>query len=141
MLSVMDFYTLIAIGIALIAFEVFIYSFILIWFAFGFIIVGVLTLFLNFSTLYWQLATVCIISLLLLLSFRKSFLKRFSKSEKEISDNFFNEKGFGIIKNRKLLYKATYWEIDESIGLDDFNEEEKVEVIEIKANKAVIKKR
>ena len=49
MLSIMDFYTLIAIGIALIAFEVFIYSFILIWFAFGFIIVGVLTLFLNFS--------------------------------------------------------------------------------------------
>jgi len=137
----MDFYTLIAIGIVLGALEVFIYSFVLIWFALGFILVGIISLFYDFTNLYWQLATVALFSLLFLIFFRKSLLEKFLKPQSEISDNFFNKKGYGVIKNQKLFYKATYWEIEESINLEEFSEGEKVKVLEIVNNKAIIKKR
>ena len=88
--SAMEFYTLIALGILLLAFEVFVTSFVIFWFALGFILVGFISLFYGFENILWQLILISVLSMFLLVLFRKKALKRFSKSEKDVSDNFFN---------------------------------------------------
>lgn len=140
-LSVIDPYILLAIGVALIAFEAVIASFVLIWFGFGFILTALISYIYIFSDGLWQIAIASIFSLILLLLFRKKALESFLKSKKDISDNFFDEKGMGEIKNSKVLYKATYWDIDSSIDEKEFVEGEKVVVLKTFKNKATIEKR
>jgi len=139
-LSAFDFYILFAIAIVLITLEMFLYSFVVIWFGLGFIIVGVLSFFYPFERAIWQLAVVSIISLAFLFLFRKKLLAKFLKSQKEIKDNFFDEKGVGEIKNSKVFYKGTYWEITSTIDEKEFVEGEKVLVLKVSNNHATIQK-
>ena len=101
----MEYYLLFAIGLILIAFEVFIYSFVVIWFGLGFFIVGFFSLFFSFNELNYQLITICIISILLLFLFRNSLKKRFFRASKNIPDNFLNSSGVGEFKQGKIFYK------------------------------------
>ncbi|QKF59310.1 NfeD family protein [Aliarcobacter lanthieri] len=140
-LSAFDFYILFAMAIILITLEIFLYSFVVIWFALGFVIVGFISLFYHFESAIWQLAIVSIISLIFLFLYRKKLLIRFAKSQRVVKDNFFDEKGIGEIKNSKVFYKGTFWEIDSSLNENDFIEREKVEVLKISNNQALIKKR
>ena len=140
-LSVIDPYILLAIGVALIAFEALIASFVLIWFGFGFILAALISYVYIFSDGLWQIAIASIFSLILLLLFRKKALESFLKSRKDISDNFLDEKGIGEIKNSKVLYKATYWDIDSAIDEKEFVEGEKVVVLKTFKNQATIEKR
>ena len=112
MLNVIDPYILLAIGVALVALEALIASFIVIWFGIGFLIVAIISFFFIFSAGVWQLATISLISIFLILFLRKKVVDTFSKSKIEVSDDFLNEKGIGEIKNSKVFYKGTYWEID-----------------------------
>lgn len=138
--SPLDFYTLFAIGFVIITLEVFIYSFVVVWFGIGFLIVALSSLFFPIDSLIWQLAMVSVISLLFLVLFRKKLLAKFSKPERQMSDNFFDEKGFGEIKNGKVFFKGTYWEFDSNIDETEFEDGEKVIVLKIKDNQASIKK-
>ncbi|MFA6740330.1 MAG: nodulation efficiency protein D [Arcobacteraceae bacterium] len=140
-LSVIDPYILLAIGVALIAFEAVIVSFVLVWFGVGFVITAFISYIYVFDDGIWQIATASIISLILLLLLRKKVLESFLKSKKDISDNFLDEKGIGEIKNSKVLYKATYWDIDSKIDEKEFVEGEKVVVLKTHKNKATIEKR
>lgn len=133
-------YILLAIGITLIALETFIGSFIVIWFGLGFIITAGISYFYEFSDGIWEIATVSVISLLLILFLRKKFTKIFMKSDINVSDDFFNEKGIGEIKNSKVFYKGTYWNIDPLINQKEFVEGEKIVVLRILKNNATIKK-
>lgn len=141
MLSVFDPYILLGIGVVLIAFEAIITSFILIWFGIGFILTGLISYVYNFEDGIWQLALASIISFLLLALLRKKTFKKFLKPEESITDDFFNEKGFGEIKNQKVFYKGTYWEIDGSIDESEFIDGEKVIVTKTHKNSATISKR
>ena len=141
MLSVFDPYILLAIGVALIALEAVITSFILIWFGIGFIITAAISYLYPFSDGVWQLATASVISLILLFLLRKKVLESFLKSQKNISDNFLDEKGIGEIKNSMVLYKGTYWQIDSKFEDKEFNEGEKVIVLKTFRNHATIEKR
>lgn len=140
-LSVLDPYILLAIGIALIAFEAVIVSFVLIWFGVGFVLTALISYIYIFGDGIWQIATASIISLILLFLLRKKVLESFLKSKKDISDNFLDEKGIGEIKNSKVLYKATYWDIDSKIDEKEFVEGEKVVVLKTHKNQATIEKR
>lgn len=140
-LDVLDPYILLAIGVALIAFEAVIASFVLIWFGFGFILTALISYIYIFSDGLWQIAIASIFSLILLLLFRKKALESFLKSKKDISDNFLDEKGIGEIKNSKVLYKATYWDIDSELDEKEFVEGEKVVVLKTFKNQATIEKR
>ena len=104
-LSVIDPYILLAIGVALIAFEAVIVSFVLVWFGVGFVLTAFISYIYVFDDGIWQIATASIISLILLLLLRKKVLESFLKSKKDISDDFLNEKGIGEIKNSKVFYK------------------------------------
>ncbi|AXX95006.1 MULTISPECIES: NfeD family protein [Arcobacter] len=141
MLSAVDPYILLAIGVALVALEALIASFILIWFGISFIIVAVISYFVVFSGAVWQLATVSLISIILILVLRKKVVEIFLKSKVEVSDDYLNEKGIGEIKNSKVFYKGTYWDIDSQLDEKEFIEGEKVEVLKTFKNKATIEKR
>lgn len=141
MLSVIDPYILLGIGIVLIALEAVITSFILIWFGIGFMLTALISYFYGFDDGIWQLAIASFISLLLLAILRKKIFKNFLNPEKEINDNFLNEKGFGVIKNKKVFFKGTYWEIDGSIDESLFIEGEKVVVSKTYKNFAIISKK
>lgn len=140
-LNVIDPYILLAIGVALIAFEAVIASFVLIWFGFGFVLTALISYVYVFSDGVWQIAVASLFSLILLLLFRKKALESFLKSKKDISDNFLDEKGVGEIKNSKVFYKATYWDIDSEIDEKEFVEGEKVIVLKTHKNYATIEKR
>lgn len=140
MLNVIEPYILLAFGVILIAIETFMLSFVVIWFGIGFIVVAGISYFYNFSDGVWQFAFASLISLILLFLFRKKFLDKFSKSQVEVSDNFFDEKGVGEIKNSKVFYKGTFWEIDSDIDEKEFFEGEKVVVTKASNNKAIIEK-
>ena len=140
-LDVIDPFILLAIGIALIAFEALIASFILIWFGVGFVVIAIVSSVYMFSDGIWQIAAASIISLLLLFLLRKKVLEKFLNSRKDISDDFLNEKGIGEIKNSKVFYKATYWDIDSKIDEKEFVEGEKVVVLKTHKNQATIEKR
>jgi membrane protein implicated in regulation of membrane protease activity len=140
-LSVIDVYILLAIGVALIAFEAVITSFILIWFGIGFVITAMVSYVYPFSDGIWQIATASIISLLLLFLLRKKLLESFLKSKRNISDNFLDEKGIGEIRNSKVFYKATYWDIDSKLDEKEFVEGEKVIVLKTHKNHATIEKK
>ncbi|QKF67239.1 hypothetical protein AVENP_1693 [Arcobacter venerupis] len=140
-LSVIDPYILLAIGVALIAFEAVIASFVLIWFGLGFVLIALISYMYIFSDGIWQIAVASIFSLILLLLFRKKALESFLKSKRDISDNFLDEKGIGEIKNSKVFYKATYWDIDSTIDEKEFVEGEKVIVLKTHKNHATIEKK
>ena len=140
-LSMIDPYILLAIGIALIAFEAIIASFILIWFGVGFVITAAISYIYPFTDGIWQIAIASIISLVFLFLLRKKALEKFLNSKRNISDDFFNEKGIGEIRNSKVLYKATYWDIDSSLDEKEFVEGEKVVVLKTHKNSATIQKK
>ena len=140
-LDVIDPFILLAIGIALIAFEALIASFILIWFGVGFVVIAIVSSVYMFSDGIWQIAAASIISLLLLFLLRKKVLEKFLNSRKDISDDFLNEKGIGEIRNSKVFYKATYWDIDSNIDEKEFVEGEKVVVLKTHKNTAIIEKK
>lgn len=139
--NVINPYILLGIGVILLGLEAVISSFILIWFGIGFIITAAISYFYPYSDGIWQLATASIISLVLLILLRKRVLESFLDSQKEITDNFLNEKGKGVIKNSKVFYKGTYWEIESDLDDSDFIEGEKVLVSKTYKNFAKISKK
>lgn len=131
---------LLSIGVLLIALESLFFSFVLFWFGLAFLIVGAISFFDVSLDLKWQLSLVSIISLALLLFLRAKALEMFLKSkEGENNDNFLNETGYGVIKNEKVFYKATYWDIDPACKVT-FTDGEKVFVEKAEKNIAFIKK-
>lgn len=131
---------LIGAGIALIALEAVVFSFVVIWFGIASVLVGFLSYFILFNNGIWQIAVISIVALLLLFVLRTKAMANFLKpKDEEYHDNFFDEKGIGIIKNGKVYYKATYWDIEYSME-HEITENERVEVLSIKGSTAIIKK-
>jgi len=141
LLEVINPYILLGIGIVLIGLEAVIASFILIWFGLGFVLTAIFSMFYEFSDGVWQLAVVSMLSLLFIILLRKRFLKKFLDSKEDITDNFLDESGIGEIKNSKVFYKGTYWEIDPSVDESSFVEGEKVVVSKTYKNFASIQKK
>ena len=140
-LDVINPYILIGIAVVLIGLEAVITSFILIWFGLGFLIVGFVSFGYEFSDGLWQLGAVALISLAFLVALRKKALEKFLKSDKDISDNFLDEKGIGEVKNSKIFYKGTYWEVEFFSEEFDLEEGQKVEVLKTHKNSAIIQKK
>lgn len=75
LISVFNPYVLLGIGVALIAFEAVITSFVLVWFGIGFIITAGISYIYPFEDGIWQLAIVSLISLILIVLLRKKHSK------------------------------------------------------------------
>lgn len=141
LLDVINPYILLGIGVVLIGLEAVIASFILIWFGLGFVITAFLSMYIDFSDGVWQLGVVAIISLLFIVLLRKKLLEKLLASKENISDNFLEEGGYGEIKNSKVFFKGTYWEIDAALDESKFEEGEKIIVKKTFKNYATIEKK
>lgn len=141
LLDLINPYILLAIGVVLIGLEAVIASFILIWFGLGFIITALISVYFEFSDGVWQLGVVAILSLVFIILLRKKLLEKFLSSQEDITDNFLEEGGYGEIKNSKVFFKGTYWEIDGSQDESDFKEGEKIIVKKTFKNSATIEKK
>jgi len=141
LLNVIDPYILLGIGVILIGLEAIVTSFILIWFGLGFVIAAFVSIGYDFTDGIWQLGIVAIVSLIFISLLRKKALEKFLSSQQNITDNFLEEGGIGEIKNSKVFFKGTYWEIDSSLEDSDFKENEKVKVLKTYKNFAKIVKK
>lgn len=129
---------LIGAGIALIAIEALVFSFAIVWFGIGSIIIGAISYVIVFNDGIWQLASIALIAMILLLVLRTKAIKRFLKpKDEEYKDNAYNEKGIGVIKEGKVYYKATYWDVDPRL-IEKLEENQKVEVLSVKGSIATI---
>lgn len=137
-LSLISTTYLFAFGLLLIALEMISFTFVLFWFGVGFMVVALLTYFNLFDDGLWQIGVASIIAILLLFTLRAKAMKLFlaTKGHKH-KDNFLDEVGEGVIKDNKVYYKATFWDIDSS---EKFLEGEKVKVLSAHKNKAKIEK-
>lgn len=140
LLELINPYILLGIGVVLIGLEAVISSFILIWFGIAFLITAIISMNYAFSDGIWQLASAAIISLILIVLLRKKALEKFLDSQENITDNFLQDGGIGEIKNSKVFFKGTYWELEPDDFDDTFEEAEKIEVIKTYKNFARIKK-
>lgn len=124
------------IGVGLIAVEVFLFSFFLMFIGLAFLIVSLFHHFVPFEIIWTQLIVVSIISVALVFFFRTKLKSIFKKGEKDLNQNFLKEGGSGVIKNNMVFFKGVYFEID---GSFKYKENEKVEVIKTMKNIAYLK--
>lgn len=125
-------YLLLAIGFVLAIIELLIGSFYVIFFALGFLFVGILSLFLSLN-LVWQIILIALISLVSFMIFRKFFKK--SKKEENLKDNFLDESGEGVIQNGMIYYKGTLWQSNE---IEDLKDGDRVRITGVRANQIQI---
>lgn len=98
---------LLIIGIALIAIEIFLYSFVIVWLGFGFVFVAVIHYFYPLSSLWLQLIIVSIIAVVLFLLLNKK-LRQVVNKKNIVKDDFMEQGGQGTIKNNMLSYRGSY---------------------------------
>ena len=114
----MSAWIFIALGVGFVIAEVLFMDFTLIFFGLGFLIVGILSFFVNLS---WQiqLLLAATLSILLLVMLKKRIKTAFFKSKEKLEDNFLDESGVGEIKNGMVYYKSTFWKSDKIANLAD----------------------
>lgn len=130
---------LFGLGIGLLALEIGLGSFFVIWFGVGFLLVGVIELIYPFNEGIYQLVTGCVIALILLFAFAKRVRAMMQKTTQEISDDFLNKEGEGIIIEGMVSYKGTLWNYEpQDLELKDGDH---VIVTKTKKSKAFVKKK
>jgi membrane protein implicated in regulation of membrane protease activity len=135
MLNPIDISYLLAIGVALVAFEIITGSFVLFWFGLGFIIVALLGLVFPFGDGAVQIALSFTIGAIMLYTLRAKFIATFMNSKEKHTDFFEDEeKGKGVIQNGRVFYKGTYWDAD----IEGLKEGDKVVVDKISHGKLII---
>ena len=140
-LNPLDPFLLIGLGFLLIASEMLVTAFVMLWFGLGIIIVGIISYFYSYTDGIWQLASASIIALLLLIVLRNKFVRKFlSPVDKLPEENFLNEEGQGVIKDGKVYYKSIFWTPDNLANISDFEEGEVVDVLEALKGKVKIRK-
>ncbi|CAM2793909.1 NfeD family protein [Helicobacter sp. MIT 03-1614] len=137
---------LLGVGIAVIIAEIFFGSFFLLFVGIGFCITSAIEFFIGFhhfgNAFVWQAVSICLFSLLSLVALRKPIKSWFSHSQ--VYEDSLLEGGIGEIQQGMVYFKGTLWayeqESKENSQQPSYNlqEGDKVKVLEIKDNKAII---
>jgi len=135
-MEVIDWAYLLALGIILIGLEALIFSFVLLWIGIGFIVVSFLTYMGLFDSGYVQIATAVSIGLVLVLGLRKWSMSLINKSADDREEKI-HKSGVGVIDGGMIKMDGTYWQSDDDLSV--YKDGDKVEVLDIVNNKAVLK--
>lgn len=131
---------LLIVGIFAVVVEIFFASFFLLFIGIGFCITALLEYFLEFerfgNPLMWQSVSICAFSLISLVLLRKPIKSWFHRSQ-HYKDNLFDE-GVGEIREGMVYFKGTLWAYETSSQNFTPKEGDKVKVVAIKGNKAII---
>lgn len=126
-------YLVLAFGMLLVVAELLVGSFFLLFFGLGFLAVGILGFFIDFSW-HVQILLASLVSVALLVLLKKPMKEKFYSSKDEVKDDFLNESGEGEIKEGMVYFKGTLWSYD-----GDLKDGQKVQVIGTKGNKVILK--
>ena len=136
-MEVIDWAYLLALGIVLIGIEALIFSFVLLWIGIGFIVVSVLTYVGLFESGYVQIAVAVSIGLVLVLALRKWSMALVNKTTDDTEEKA-HQGGTGVIDGGMIKMNGTYWQSDDDLSY--FNDGDRVEVMDIVNNKAILAK-
>lgn len=134
---------LLGIGIVIMIAEMLFGSFFLFFIGVGFCITAAIEYMIGFghfgNVFVWQCVSICCFSLITLLCLRKPIKARFTQAQ-GYKDKL-EEGGEGEIRQGMVYFKGTLWHY-ESDGASDvaFTEGEKVQILKIQGNKAIITK-
>ncbi len=149
----MSFIVLLCSGIILVVVEILFASFFLLFAGIGFIITAILEYFIGFEVFgnayVWQAISICVFSFISLIVLKKPIKSWFADSQ-TYEDSLQNGSGIGEIRQGMVYFKGSLWayEILDSTTLmhkqNDmdskfFKDGDKVEVLEIRDNKVIIK--
>lgn len=126
-------FLVLAFGVLLIAAELLIGSFFIMFFGMGFLIVGIFGFFIDMLW-YHQILIAAIISVILLFTLKKHIKEKFYNSKDEIKDDFLNESGEGEVREGMVYFKGTLWRYD-----GELKEGQKVQIIGTRGNKVILK--
>ena len=126
---------LLAIGIVLIGLEALLFSFVLLWIGIGFIVVSILTYAGLFDSGYVQIAVAVSVGLVLVLALRKWSMNLINKTVDDTEEKI-HKGGTGVIDGGMIKMNGTYWQSDND--LSGFSDGDRVEVIDIVNNKAIL---
>ena len=135
-MDAIDWAYLLALGIVLIGLEALIFSFVLLWIGIGFIVVALLTYIGLFESGYVQIAVAVSIGLVLVLALRKWSMTLINKSEDDTEEKI-HKSGVGVIEGGMIKMDGTYWQSDDDLSV--YKDGDRVEVLDIVKNRAVIK--
>jgi len=137
--------SLIGTGLILVFLEMVFTSFFLVFFGISAIIIGFLSFIVHFENGYYQIILFSLLTVANFIFLKKTLKDNFLKPAEEFKENVLNESGTGIIKNNRVNFKGTQWvfKVDETseAKLEDFEENETVNVLRIEHNKAIISKK
>lgn len=125
-------YIMIGVGALLMAAELAFFSFYLLFFGLGFVIVGVVNFWLP-SAWYHQIWHMLFVSLALLFFFRSWLLRKFGRSQ-GFKEDFLDEEGLGVVREGMIYYKGTLWHYDG----DEIEEGRKVKVLKTRGNHVIL---
>lgn len=128
---------LIAAGIFLIGFEIVLYSFFIVWIGIGLIVVGLSSYLFAFGDGYVQLSIAFSIGLILAFILRKRAMEFVDRSE-DSSEEHVHQSGVGIVDDGRIRMDGTFWQTDDD--LSGYKDGDRVEVIDIQSNKAILVK-
>lgn len=126
-------YLVLAFGVLLVVAELLVGSFFILFFGLGFLVVGILCFFVNFSW-YVQILLASILSFIFLIVLKRPIKERFYASKNEVKDDFLNESGEGEIKEGMVYFKGTLWHYDGNL-----KDGERVFVVGTKGNRVILK--
>ncbi len=137
MIDNIEYSYLLAFGVLLIALEMLLFSFFLFWIGLGFILVGILNIFVTFDSGVAQIALSLSVGLLLAFLLRDWSMRLVNRTQ-NTAEIKTHKGGIATIKNGSIFLNGTYWQSDDD--LSTYNDGDRVEVIDIVNNRAVIKK-
>lgn len=132
-----EWYYLLAIGIVMIGIEALMFSFFLVWLGVGFMIVAGLTYAGIFDNGIAQLAASVSIGLVLVFLLRKWSMNMLNTTQDDTEEKI-HRSGIGTIDGGAIKMDGTYWQSDDD--LSGYKDGDKVEVVDIINNKAVLAK-
>lgn len=139
LLELIPSWVLISLGLVLLAVEMFSALFILLWFGIGLIVVGLLGFTVDFQYGEYQLIMATALGVFLLLAFRRRFLPSQKDATNKVLSTY-EAGGKGKVSKSEgewvVFYNGTFWVI--ANPREDLVEDQLVQVVEIKSNKAWI---
>jgi membrane protein implicated in regulation of membrane protease activity len=135
-METIDISYLLAIGILLIGLEVLTFSLVLFFLGLGFILMALVSSFVVFDNGYVQVALAFSIALVSAFGLRKSLLKRLIKTPTPKEEKT-HKSGIGYVEDGAVKFDGTYWKTLDD--LSNYNNGDKVEVIDVQDNMVVLK--
>jgi len=134
-MEVIDWFYLLAVGILLVGIEALFFSFFLVWIGIGFLVVSVLTYIGLYDNGVAQIASACVIGLVLVFALRKWSMNMLNRTQ-DNSEEKVHKRGIGIIDNGMIKMDGTYWRSDDD--LSGYQNGDKVEIIDVVNNKVTL---